>query len=177
MCTCIPPCVSGHYVYCTIVSVYLGGVLKKTPYPSKYFWKHCENIRTIHQFTIQQSCCGRVVKTSDFHTGGPWFEFRHGSSALGQGSLSSLPSLRRRVTPHAIKQNFTSCKRAGRNPGEVVRQSNILKQVNDIEPWWFTQEGYIKHNACSLRITSARHLNMPYKRKWSVCLCISTICS
>ena len=40
-----------------------------------------------------RSCRGRAVKTSDFHTGGPRFEPRPGSSALGQGALSSLPSL------------------------------------------------------------------------------------
>ena len=40
-----------------------------------------------------RSCRGRSVKTSDFHTGGPRFEPRPGSSALGQGALSSLPSL------------------------------------------------------------------------------------
>ena len=37
--------------------------------------------------------CGRAVKTSVFHTGGPRFEPRPGSSAFGQGALSSLPSL------------------------------------------------------------------------------------
>ena len=42
---------------------------------------------------VKRSCCGRAVKTSDFHTGGPRFEPRPGSSALGQGTLSSLPSL------------------------------------------------------------------------------------
>ena len=40
-----------------------------------------------------RSCRGRAVKTSDFHTGGPRFELRPGSIALGQGALSSLPSL------------------------------------------------------------------------------------
>ena len=40
-----------------------------------------------------RSCRGRVVKTSDFHTGGPRFKPQKGSSALGQSSLSSLPSL------------------------------------------------------------------------------------
>ena len=39
------------------------------------------------------TCRGRAVRASDFHTGGPRFEPRPGSSALGQGALSSLPSL------------------------------------------------------------------------------------
>ena len=38
-------------------------------------------------------CRGRAVRASDFHTGGPRFEPRPGSSALGQGAVSSLPSL------------------------------------------------------------------------------------
>ena len=69
----------------------------------------------------------------------------------------------RRVTPYARKRtHFTSCKRAGRNPGEVVRQSNIRKWVYDVDPSWFTLEGYI--TVRSLRTTSTRHLNMPYER-------------
>ena len=39
------------------------------------------------------SCRGRAVKTSDVHPGGPRFEPQPGSSVLGQGALSSLPSL------------------------------------------------------------------------------------
>ena len=44
-------------------------------------------------FVMFRSCRGRAVRASDFHTGGPRFEPRPGSSALGQGALSSLPSL------------------------------------------------------------------------------------
>ena len=40
-----------------------------------------------------RSCRGRAIKTFDFHTGGSRFEPRPGSSTLGQGALSSLPSL------------------------------------------------------------------------------------
>ena len=47
-------------------------------------------IYTTHK---RRSCRGRAVRASDFHTGGPRFEPRPGSSALGQGALSSLPSL------------------------------------------------------------------------------------
>ena len=39
------------------------------------------------------SCRGWAVRALDFHTGGPRFEPWPGSSALGQGALSSLPSL------------------------------------------------------------------------------------
>ena len=35
----------------------------------------------------------RLNKTSDVHPGGPRFEPQPGSSVLGQGALSSLPSL------------------------------------------------------------------------------------
>ena len=35
----------------------------------------------------------RAVKGVDFHTKGPRFKPRPGSSILGQGALSSLPSL------------------------------------------------------------------------------------
>ena len=72
---------------------------------------------------IWRSCRGRAVRTSDFHTGGPRFEPRPGSSALGQGALSSLPSLSeetlsrrvgpvyRREIPYARKRtHFTSRK-------------------------------------------------------------------
>ena len=41
----------------------------------------------------RRSYRGRAVRASDFHTRGPRFEPRPGSSALGQGDLSSLPSL------------------------------------------------------------------------------------
>ena len=41
------------------------------------------------------------------------------------------------------RTHFTSRKRAGRNPGEVVSQSNIRKRVYDVDPSWFTLEGYI----------------------------------
>ena len=41
----------------------------------------------------QRSSRGRAVRASDFHTVGPRFEPRPGSSALGQDPLSSLPSL------------------------------------------------------------------------------------
>ena len=40
-----------------------------------------------------RSCRGWAVKTSDFHTGCPRFKPRPGGSVLGQGALSSLPSL------------------------------------------------------------------------------------
>ena len=49
-----------------------------------FFWCKFLNFR---------SCRGRAVRASDFHTGGPWLEPRPSSSALGQGALSSLPSL------------------------------------------------------------------------------------
>ena len=50
----------------------------------------------------------------------------------------------RRVTPYARKRtHFTSRKRAGRIPGEVVGQSYIRKRVYDVDPSWFTLEGYI----------------------------------
>ena len=40
-----------------------------------------------------RSCCGSVDKTTDSQSRGPWFESAcSGSSALGQGTLSSLPS-------------------------------------------------------------------------------------
>ena len=42
---------------------------------------------------VSLSCRGQAVRASDFHTRGPRFEPRPGSSALGQGALSSLPSL------------------------------------------------------------------------------------
>ena len=45
----------------------------------------------------------------------------------------------------------------------VVSQSNIRKRVYDVDPSWFTLEGYI--TVCSLRMTSTRHLNMPYERR------------
>ena len=78
--------------------------------------------------------------------------------------LSAVGPVYRRVTPYARKRtHFTSRKRAGRNPGEVVRQSNIRKRVYDVDPSWFTLEGYI--TVCSLRTTSTRHLNMPYERR------------
>ena len=48
---------------------------------------------TLNQKPYNMSCRGRAVRASDFHTGGPRFEPRPGSSALGQGALSSLPSL------------------------------------------------------------------------------------
>ena len=77
--------------------------------------------------------------------------------------LKAVGPVYRRVTPYARKRtHFTSCKRAGRNPGEVVRQSNIRKRVNDVDPSWFTLEGYI--TVCNLQTTSTRHLNMPYER-------------
>ena len=47
----------------------------------------------IYTLTYSRSYRGRAVKVSDFHTGGPRFEPRPGNSALGQGALSSLPSL------------------------------------------------------------------------------------
>ena len=57
--------------------------------------------------------------------------------------LSAVGPVYRRVTPYARKRtHFTSRKRAGRNPGEVVSQSNIRKWVNDVDPSWFTLEGY-----------------------------------
>ena len=40
-----------------------------------------------------RSCRGRVVKTSDFYTGGPRLKSWLGSSTVGQGTLSSLPCL------------------------------------------------------------------------------------
>ena len=47
-----------------------------------------------------RSCHYRAVKTSDFHTGGPRFEPRPDSSALGQSALSSLPSLSEETLRH-----------------------------------------------------------------------------
>ena len=41
----------------------------------------------------QVSCRGQADKAMHFDTGGPRFEPRPGSSILGQGALSSLPSL------------------------------------------------------------------------------------
>ena len=46
-----------------------------------------------------RSCRGRAVRALNFHTGGPRFELRPGSSALGQGALSSLPSLSEETKP------------------------------------------------------------------------------
>ena len=41
---------------------------------------------------LVRSCCGLVDKTTDSQSWGPWFESAgSGSSALGQGTLSSLP--------------------------------------------------------------------------------------
>ena len=78
--------------------------------------------------------------------------------------LLAVGPVYRRVTPYTRKRtHFTSRKRAGRNPGEVVRQSNIWKRVYDVDPSWFTLEGYT--TVCSLRPTSTRHLNMPYERR------------
>ena len=58
--------------------------------------------------------------------------------------LSAVGPMYRRVTHYARERtHFTSRKRAGRNPGEVVRQSNIWKRMNDVDPSWFTLEGYI----------------------------------
>ena len=64
--------------------------------------------------------------------------------SLPEETLSCRSHVSRRVTPYARKRtHFTSRKRAGRNPGELVRQSNIRKRVYDVDPSWFTLEGYI----------------------------------
>ena len=114
----------------------------------------------IHYNHCIQWCRGRADKTSDFHTGGPRFESPHDSSTQ---HLSSLPSLSEETLSHRWpvlckgesptfdahkRTHFTSLKRAGRNPGEVVSQSHIWKRMNDVDPSWFTLEGYIYNTQC-----------------------------
>ena len=68
--------------------------------PNFQFWartipfRSCYLITKIDMWSIlYEELSGRAVRASDFHTGGPRFEPRPGSSALGQSALSSLPSL------------------------------------------------------------------------------------
>ena len=52
-----------------------------------------------------RSCRGRVVKTSDFYTGGPRLKSWLGSSTVGQGTLSSLPCLSENLSRRSIVYN------------------------------------------------------------------------
>ena len=58
---------------------------------------YAEAQNTVVQYNIQtlrmRSCRGRAVKTSDSHTGGPHFETRPGSSALGLSEDTLVPCM------------------------------------------------------------------------------------
>ena len=78
-----------------------------------------------------RSCRGRAVRASDFHTGGRWFEPRPGSSVLGQGALSSLPSLSeetlsRRASVPCIGEKY---------PMHVKEPTSLLAKSREKSRW------------------------------------------
>ena len=51
-----------------------------------------KNIDRLGAVVAEWITASSISKTTDFHTGGPRFESQARSSALGQGTSSSLPS-------------------------------------------------------------------------------------
>ena len=111
----------------------------------------------------RRSCYDQAVNTSDIHTKGPRFESQPGSSALGQGALSSLPSLSEETssrqscaweghtlyTKNKTKKNGSLLAKSREKPcysGQTVQTDSSLLgwykdlrvRVTDFSPHWLT---------------------------------------
>ena len=77
--------------------------------------------------------------------------------------LLAVGPVYRRVTLYARKRPTSLL---AKEQGEISVKwsaSQTYGKVYDVDPSWFTLEGYI--TVCNLRTTSTRHLNMPYERR------------